>query len=175
MRSRVRIFGHPVHPMLVPIPIGLFTWVIISDLAYLFGGRSDTWYTSAMVAGFVGVGAGLVAAVPGLIDYAGVADETRARKLGLSHMLMNVGVLALFLLASLFMVDGRAESGGLLGVVVAFHVAGLLILGISGWLGGEMVYRHHLSIEPEGPSEAERERARHELPGRRSPRRQAGR
>jgi uncharacterized membrane protein len=165
VRSRFRILGHPVHPMLVPIPIGLFTWVIISDIAYLFGGRSETWYTSAMVAGFIGVGAAVVAAVPGLVDFAAIADRTRARRLGVIHMVLNLSLAALFLFASLLMLGGRAEAGGTLGIVIAAHVIGFLMLGVSGWLGGEMVYRHHLTIEPEGPAEAERERARHELPG----------
>ena len=77
MKDRVRVGNHPVHPMLIPLPIGLWIFSLVSDIIYLAGGNpawaTASWYT--MAGGIIGA---IVAAVPGFLDYLGndaVRDE----------------------------------------------------------------------------------------------------
>ena len=68
MRTPASIFQHPIHPMLIVFPIGLWIFSLACDLIRLAGGSSDAWATVAfysMVGGLVGA---LCAAVPGFID-----------------------------------------------------------------------------------------------------------
>src|SRR3954471_12279972 len=77
MQTPANIARHPIHPMLVPIPIGLWVFSLICDLVYVGGWGSETWRTVAfynMVAGVIGA---LIAAIPGLIDLLSLRSETR--------------------------------------------------------------------------------------------------
>ncbi|KWX08277.1 membrane protein, partial [Carbonactinospora thermoautotrophica] len=95
MRSRARMLGHPVHPMLVVLPLGLLIGAVLFDILYLiFGGT-----TFPLVAGYTmaaGIIGGLVAGVFGLVDWMAIPPRTRARRIGTLHGLGNVLVLVLF-------------------------------------------------------------------------------
>ena len=68
MRTPASIAGHPIHPMLVTLPIGLWVFSFVCDLVYAFGSVTAVWKTVAfftMAGGLVGA---LAAAIPGLID-----------------------------------------------------------------------------------------------------------
>jgi uncharacterized membrane protein len=68
MRTPASIFGHPIHPMLIVFPIGLWIFSLAWDLIRLAGASGDAWSTVAfysMVGGLIGA---LCAAVPGFID-----------------------------------------------------------------------------------------------------------
>jgi uncharacterized membrane protein len=163
MRSKLSIAGHPIHPMLVAIPIGLFTWAVVCDVVYLATDRDRLWYDMAFWAGIAGVISGLVAALPGIGDYLTLAHDTDARAMALAHGAVNVVVVALFAIAMVLMLDGGATDGGALTAVIVLHVAGLGLLGLSGWLGGELVYRHHLGMVPDDGELERAENARHAM------------
>ena len=63
MRSKVAIAGHPLHPMLVPVPIGLLVGAVAANIAYLATDRDHIWYDIAFWALFGGVDSALLAAV----------------------------------------------------------------------------------------------------------------
>jgi hypothetical protein len=85
------------------------------------------------------------------------------------HMLLNLAVVALFFAAAIVMLDDGALDGSGLTIVVVLHGIGIGLLSLSGLLGGEMVYRHHLGIIPEDAEVAQDERARHIQRDRRMP------
>jgi uncharacterized membrane protein len=143
----------------VPLPIGLFVWTFVADIIYLANGDA-LWYSIAFWSGVAGITAALPAAVAGFGDYFGVAIHTTARGVATAHMLMNLLTVVLFTGAALLMRDNNATTGGSLNTVVILHGAGIGILAISGWLGGEMSFRHHLGMVPH---DAEAERERHML------------
>ena len=68
MESKVKILGHPVHPMLIVFPVGLFTTAVIFDILYLV--NDNPFFPTAsfymIAAGVIG---GLLAAIFGLIDW----------------------------------------------------------------------------------------------------------
>jgi uncharacterized membrane protein len=141
MESRAKLFGHPIHPMLIPFPIVCFVGAFVTDVVYKQ--NSDPgWATASMWLLGVGLVMGALAAVAGLTDYLG--DE-RIRRMSdaLKHMLANVTAVIIELVNLVLRLNnpGFAQSTGvyLSGVVV-------LILLYSGWKGGDLVYRHGIGV-----------------------------
>jgi uncharacterized membrane protein len=156
MESKVAVNRHPIHPMLVPLPIGLMVWTFVADIIYLTNGDS-LWYGIAFWSGVAGVVTALLAALAGLGDYLGVAVHTKARGMATTHMLLNIVTVALFIAAALIMRDDNAMTGANRNTVVILHGIGVALLAVSGWLGGELSFRHHLGMVPHD-AQAERER-----------------
>src|SRR4051794_19082234 len=95
MESKVKLFGHPVHPILIVFPLGLLATALVFDLLYLINGTTEFGLVAywMIAAGVVG---GLVAAVFGFLDWLGIPSDTRAKRIGLFHGLGNVVVTGLF-------------------------------------------------------------------------------
>lgn len=137
MESRAKLFGHPIHQMLIVFPFGLLGMAAIFDLLRIVGGFGALGpSTQYMIA--AGVVTGLVAAVFGLIDWLGIPHGTRAKSIGAWHGIGNV-VVVLFFSASWWLrrVDPATPST----VAVSLGLLGLALALITGWLGGELVGR----------------------------------
>ena len=163
MRSKIAIAGHPLHPMLVPLPIGLLVGSVLADLGYLFTDRDPMWYDIAFWTLVFGIVSALVAALAGLGDYLGVARYTDARGMATAHMLMNGAAVVLFLVSLLLRLDDGARDGGRFGAAFALSLVALVVMAVSGWIGGEMSYRKHLGMVPDTAEADARERERHAL------------
>lgn len=144
METRFKLLGHPVHPMLIVFPLGLFSTAVVFDIAYLITGNDDLAVFSfwAIAAGLAG---GLAAAAFGIIDWLGLPEGTRAKRLARLHGAGNGGVLALFGVSWLLRVDDAAYLPNLLPVVSA--VAGSGVSLFTAWLGGELVYRLRVAVD----------------------------
>jgi uncharacterized membrane protein len=144
MRTPASIAGHPIHPMLIVFPVGLFIFSLICDLISLSAADAGVWRTVAlytMGGGFIGA---LAAAVPGLIDLLSVV-KTRVRKIALTHMVLNlIAVLLYAINLWLRIKSGNYEAGLILSIVA------VVLLSVSGWLGAEMVHRHGIGVESIG-------------------------
>jgi uncharacterized membrane protein len=163
MRSKMSIAGHPLHPMLVSIPIGLFGWALLADIVFGASGRTHEWYSIAFWSGIAAIVTALLAALPGFGDYLTLAVKSDARGMATAHMLLNLTVVALFFIAMLLMLGDGATGGGRQAAVLILHAAGVGLLLVSGWLGGEMVFRHHLAMIPDDAELERSEQAHHEL------------
>jgi uncharacterized membrane protein len=161
MRSRFSIRGHPLHPLMVALPIGLFVWAFVADIVYVVSDENQTWYDISLWSGIAAIVTALGAALPGFGDYLTIAVHSDARFLATAHMVLNLAIVILFAVAVGFQVDDGALRGSNLTAVVILHGIGVAMLAVSGALGGEMVYRHHLAMIPDDSEEAEREYARH--------------
>jgi uncharacterized membrane protein len=137
MESRAKLFGHPIHPILIPFPLGLLTTSVVFDVVYLLTGDGK-WSGISFWMIAAGVIGGLAAAVFGLIDWLAIPSGTRAKSVGLWHGSVNVVVVALFSVSWLFRLDAPGEPG-IAPIVLSFVGVGLASLG--GWLGGELVDR----------------------------------
>jgi len=146
MESRIKVLGHPLHQMLIVFPLGLLVTSVVFDGVYYFGGRNPRWAEVSywmVVAGLVG---GLVAAIPGWIDWLAIPGGTRAKSIGLIHGLGNaLGVLGLFGASWYFR---RDEPGNPPDVALLLSVGGLLIGTVTAWLGGELVTRLGVGVDP---------------------------
>jgi uncharacterized membrane protein len=161
MRSKFAIKGHPIHPILVTLPIGLFIWAFVADMVYLGTDKDRLWYDTSYYAGLAAIVAALIAALPGLGDLLTVAIKTKAAPLAILHMLTTVTVVALFAVAAVIQMDDAALSGSNLTIVIALHGVGVALLGLAGFVGGELMVRHHVGIIPHDDQYEEVEQLRH--------------
>jgi uncharacterized membrane protein len=150
MKTPARVFGHPIHPMLIPFPFALWTFSFIADLIYYFGSHDYVWVNVAFYTLFGGVVSAVLAAIPGIVDYFSIRDR-KASSVAAWHARFNVVALLVFG-ASLYL---RTDSGmrvvnGSMTIPVLLSLLGVLLIGVSGWLGGELVYKHHVGIEQGG-------------------------
>ncbi len=152
METKFKLFGHPVHPMLIVFPLGLFSTAVIFDLLYLFTGNEDLAIFSfwAIAAGVIG---GLAAAVFGAWDYLAIPAGTRAKRIGLVHGGGNVVVTALFAISWLMRrEDPTYLPDNILPLVVGLLGAGLALF--TAWLGGELVYRLRVAVDDDAGLDA---------------------
>ena len=151
MESRVKVLGHPVHPMLVVFPLGLLSTAVVFDVLYLVTGNEELAFFSfwAIAAGLVG---GLAAAVFGLIDWLALPRGTRARAVGLTHGAGNVVVVGLFAVSWILRTGDPAYGTDLLPFVLALAGAGIALF--TAWLGGELVYRLRVAVDDDAHLDA---------------------
>ncbi len=144
MESRAKLLGHPIHPMLIVLPLGLFIAAVVFDGLYLWRG-SPTFATVAYWNIAAGVVGGLLAAVFGLIDWLAIPAGTRAKRIGLLHGGSNVIVVGIFALVWLM----RRDAPGMSPTTSLFllEVVGLGLGSVGGWLGGELVDRLGVGID----------------------------
>jgi uncharacterized membrane protein len=141
----MKIFGHPVHPMLVVFPVGLFATAVVFDILYLILGNPvfPTVSFYMIAAGVIG---GLLAAIFGLIDWLGLPNNSRAKFIGGFHGIGNVVIVVLFA-SSWFLRRGDANFvPASLALILSFAGIGLAL--ITAWLGGEMVFRLGVGVDP---------------------------
>jgi uncharacterized membrane protein len=98
MYSKVKLFDHPIHPMFVAFPIALYTVSFAGFLVFQFLNGNAFWYRLGFFANMAGVAMAMIAAIPGLLDWAmGIPRYTEAKKQGAIHMTLNLAALAFFL------------------------------------------------------------------------------
>ena len=140
MKDLARVGNHPIHPMLVPLPIGLWIFSLVTDIIYRVSG-GPTWATVtyyAMAGGIIGA---LLAALPGFVDILAL-KPSGVRKIAIWHMSINVTALILFII-NLYLRTGTPDA------VTPFvlSIIGVLFIIVAGWLGGQMVYVHGLAVD----------------------------
>jgi nitrite reductase/ring-hydroxylating ferredoxin subunit/uncharacterized membrane protein len=143
MRSAASLAGHPIHPMLVPFPIAFLVGTVGFDLLGLVTDRATFWHTARHLL-VAGLAFGVLAALPGLIDYLRtVPPASSGRRRALRHALANAAALVLFAIALALSGLGEPPSAG----VFALELAGLASLGYGGWLGGTLVTRNLIGVD----------------------------
>jgi uncharacterized membrane protein len=151
MESSAKAAGHPIHQQLVVFPLGLLATAVVFDVLRLITDNDEfataSWYMIA-----AGVVTGLLAAVFGAIDFWAIPPGTRARRIGILHGLGNVVVVVLFAV-SWFL---RGDEPGYVPTTLAFvlGLAGALLATVTGWLGGELVDRLGVGVDPDAGLDA---------------------
>lgn len=157
MYSKIKIFGHPIRPMLVAYPIALYTATLVAFVISLVGGDAF-WFRVAVAANVAGVVMAAVAALPGFVDWAlGIPSDTPAKSHGLRHMLLNVGALVLFIVNAVLHVGqwSSTHPEKVWGLVLsALGVACTIGAGFFGWM---MVQDDHVGVDL-APEQARLER-----------------
>jgi uncharacterized membrane protein/nitrite reductase/ring-hydroxylating ferredoxin subunit len=144
MRSKASLRGHPIHPAIIPFPLAFFIGGFVFDLAGVFLQRPLLWPVGYYLT-IAGVGAALIAAVPGFIDYFfTVPPMSSGRARATKHMLAMLTVVGLFAVA--WLIRDSATSTPTTAVL-ALEGAGSILLGIGGWLGGTLVTRNLISVD----------------------------
>lgn len=143
--SSANFMGHPVHPILITLPIGLFVATFLFDLIF--------WQTGNQVfatGAFWLLGAGLIgaalAAIAGVIDFMG-DQRIRALSDAWQHAIGNV----ILVLVQLFSFYQRYRYGASAAVPLGLclSLVSVIILLFTGWKGGELVFRHRVAVYDE--------------------------
>jgi uncharacterized membrane protein len=147
MYSKVKLAGHPVHPMLVSFPIALYTATLVCMATYA-ANDNPFWFRAGWYANAAAVVTAIVAALPGFIDWAvGIPRGTAAKKTGLAHMLLNVTALILFA-ANVFVLRPELDAAlPRLGPGLVLPILGFAATLIAGFLGWRMVQKHHVGVD----------------------------
>jgi uncharacterized membrane protein len=144
MRSKAVLLGHPLHPMLIPFPFAFLVGAVAFDGAGWLG-DAPAWWTTGGHLQLAGIGAALVAAVPGLVDYFyTVPPQSSAKARASKHMLVNLTAVGLFAVAW-WIRDGAANRPDLL--VLGLEGLGLGLLGAGGYMGGTLVTRNMIGVD----------------------------
>jgi uncharacterized membrane protein len=143
MRAKARLFGHPIHQMLIVFPLGLLAMSLVFDIIYKSTGNPQ-WATIAYWLIAAGIVTGLLAAVFGLIDWLSIPAGTRAKRIGALHGIGNVVVVALFA-SSWLLRRGAPDAPG--GAAIVLSVLAVLLALVTGWLGGELVDRLAVGVD----------------------------
>ena len=143
--SVARIFGHPVHPMLVPFPIAFLCALPVTDIVFLKTG-DPFWNGASFWLCLAGVVTALVAAAAGATDFWG-RRKVREYRAAWIHFLGN---LAAALLAAVNLwLRWKEPPAVSLPWCLVLSLATLTILGVTGWYGGELSYRYRVGVIPE--------------------------
>jgi uncharacterized membrane protein len=145
MEARAKLLGHAIHPMLIVFPLGLLGMAAIFDLVFAFGGGAG-FPAAAYYMIPAGIVTGLLAAVFGAVDWLAIPDGTRAKSVGLWHGVGNVVVVVLF--AASWWMRGGDPNHLPSTTAVILSVAGVVLALVTGWLGGELVERLHIGVDP---------------------------
>jgi len=145
--------GHPLHPAIVHVPIALWVGACIFDIMNLGGLGGNSLVRTSFWSILLGLVATLVVVPAGFAEWSEIKREKPAWKLALWHMILNVITMLIFV-ASLALRWGDAYDMNKvpMGAAVLCFVA-TAVLGVSGYLGGRMVYEHGIGIGRESKTE----------------------
>jgi uncharacterized membrane protein len=141
-RSTFAIAGHPLHPLLVPLPIGFLVGALLTDLAYWQTAWAGFAYFSAWLIG-AGIVTALLAAAAGFTDFVG---EPRIRALRKAWWHMGGNLLAVVLSIVNFALHMRDGAAAVLPAGLTLSAIVVVLLAFNGWMGGEMVFRHRVGV-----------------------------
>lgn len=144
--SSINIAGHPIHPIIVIFPVAFLVGAAGSDIGYWL--TSDPFWARASL-WLIGVGfvSGILAGITGFLDFSRI-KRVRDRSAGWLHMAGNIVALVLSLINWVMRFGDPIAPIFPIGITISIIVATLL--GISGWFGGELTFRHKVGVI--GPS-----------------------
>jgi len=143
--------GHPFHPILVTIPIGAWVSSLIFDIVTRAKDAGSPALTQASY-WLIGIGiiGALLAAVFGLMDLLHVPRDTKAFRVGLTHMTLNLVIVAAYVV-NFFWRRGDYDSRvQVTPGQLALSAITIILLLVSGWLGGNMTYRYGVRVADVG-------------------------
>jgi uncharacterized membrane protein len=133
--------GHPLHPVVVPLPIGSFVGAFLCDLAYART-HDAFWARGARILTGAGIATGLLAGALGAMDFTG-RREIRSHGAAWAHAGGNLTVLALSTVSEL---ARSRQDGRVPAAAMALSATSAMILLVTGWLGGELAYRERIGV-----------------------------
>lgn len=125
--------GHPLHPAMIPVPVGCWTASAIFDL--IGEERAADLTLGLGLLGAVG------AAVTGAAQWQDAGDDRTVKRVGALHALLNTGATALYAGSWLARRNGNRSTG------VALSTLGLAVSTVSAWLGGELAYEMGIGVD----------------------------
>jgi uncharacterized membrane protein len=147
MHTPASIAGHPIHPMLVPIAIGCFVFSFAADILCLVTGEREPWNLLAYYTMLGGIIGALAAAAPGLVDLLSLPAGP-IKKTALTHMGINLAVVVIYIGNAWI----RAGNPADLQLPMILSAVTIVMLLVSGWLGGKLVFEAGVGVHGSGDS-----------------------
>lgn len=141
MQGKATVAGHPIHPMLVTLPIGFFVGALVCDVILAFTHNPFWPQLSVVLIGFGVVGA-LLAALFGFVDYLTAPMPAAAKATATRHMVLNLLAVVIFAVAFWLRWGDNVSTTG-----IVLTVFGVLVLAVSGWLGGHLSYHYGVGVD----------------------------
>lgn len=146
MYSRVKISGHPLHPMLIAFPVAFYTAALV--LYIVFSYKGDPFYFKvAVLANAAGVIMAAVAAIPGFIDWLFIPGGTAPKKTGVTHMICNVVALAAYAINLFIQLPKYNNTAPDLGPAILLSALGFILTLAAGFFGWTLVQTHHVGVD----------------------------
>jgi len=141
MKSKASIGGHPVHPILISFPLALWATSFVVDILFYFTRHSNQLVISKFMIAAGCLGA-LAAAVPGFIDWLAI-PKGEVKRVANWHARLNIAALVVFAISLYLRMGSHSHLvGNRLTIPFLLSLVGVILICISGWLGGELVFRH---------------------------------
>ncbi|MEV6810263.1 DUF2231 domain-containing protein [Streptomyces sp. NPDC051132] len=142
-------YGHPFHPILVTVPIGAWVTSLVFDIASHLVRRPGflTQGSEWLIA--VGVIGALLAAMVGFLDLFAIPARTPASRTALVHMTLNLLVTAAYAVNFLWRYSTYTSGGSVGWGRLALSAVSIVLLGVSGFLGGKLAYRYGVRVADE--------------------------
>jgi uncharacterized membrane protein len=143
-------YGHPLHPILVTVPIGAWVCGLVFDVASHI--VADPGFLARGAEWLIGIGivGALAAAMVGFLDFFAIPTGTRAFRTGLAHMSLNLTITGAYL-GNFFWRRGTYANGHEVPVgQLVLAAISLAVLAVSGYLGGKLAYRYGVRVADEG-------------------------
>lgn len=135
MQGKATMGSHPIHPMLVTFPIGFFIGTVVCYILYGITGDASFWPRMAVMLMIFGIIGALLAAVFGFVDYATAPMSQPVKDTATRHMVLNLAVVVIFLIAL-----WQGWSNYTNPVSIWLSVLGIIVMAVSGWLGGKLTF-----------------------------------
>ncbi|SDO24317.1 Uncharacterized membrane protein [Methylobacterium phyllostachyos] len=142
-QSTAQVAGHPIHAMLVPIPVVCFVGTLVTDIAYWITANMQWANFSAWLLS-VGLIVSALAVLAGLIDFFG---DRRIREIRTAWIHAAGNAVALALSIVNVFVHSRDAYTSVVPTGLVLSAMVVLILGVTGWLGASLVHRHGVGVE----------------------------
>jgi uncharacterized membrane protein len=142
-------YGHPVHPILVTLPIGAWVCSFIFDLVSYGSAQPRTWSLGAMWLILVGVLGAAAAAIFGTLDLLNLPRRTAAFRTGQIHAALNSAALVIFLISFIWRYNTRESWEATPVGPLVLSIIGLAVIGASGFLGGKLAYHYGVRVADE--------------------------
>jgi uncharacterized membrane protein len=143
-------YGHPVHPILVTVPIGAWVCSLVFDLISYGSAEPRTWSVGAMWLVLFGAIGAALAAVWGVIDFLNLPKGTGAFNTGRIHAVLNSTALVIFIIDFIWRYNSRDSWESTPVGPLILSIVGLAIVGASGFLGGRLAYHYGVRVADEG-------------------------
>lgn len=142
-------YGHPLHPILVTVPIGAWVASLVFDIGSHLAGDSGALADGSLWLIAIGVLGALAAASVGFLDLLAIPAGTRAFRTGLVHMSLNLLVTAAYAVGFAWRRGGYEHGSAVGSGQLALSAASLVLLTVSGFLGGRLAYRYGIRVADE--------------------------
>ena len=147
MKSHFQIAGHPIHVMTVGVPIGLYTGAFVADAVYVLA-HDAFWFRMAFWCIALGLLGNLGAVLTGLPDFFAIKKEVPpAWNAATTHLVIGLGLVLLYTINFALHNWGDPLAGGDSILPFILSLVGASLLGLQGWYGGELVFRHKVGVE----------------------------